>query len=123
MEILKAIIQYLPLVISIVLTFVYFKANKRIKNNEADNGEIKNLREIIEEVRKEKDSLKKRVEVLEKNEVVHRQEILKKEMMIVDYEGLLIKLKRAINFGGECDKHPESCPIMKKFNEIKTDIL
>ncbi len=122
MEILDKIIQYLPLAISIVLSIFYFNANKRIKNNEAEKGEIENLTKIIEEIRKEKDSLKKRVEALEKNEVINRQEILKREMKIVDYEGILIKIKSAMNFGLGCE-NKDKCPIIKKYKEINTDML
>jgi len=116
MEILKTIIQYLPLAISIVLSFIYIKANKRIKDNEADKGEIENLRTIIDSLTIESERQNKRIAVLEKNELTHRQEALQKDMQLVDYESLLIQYKRVLLNG--CDKFETTCLIGQKYREM-----
>jgi hypothetical protein len=106
----------LPLAISIILSVFYFRANQRIKNNEADKGEIENLRSIIDSLRDESERQGARIAVLEENELVHRKQMLDKDMELIDYENILIQYKRIMNFG--CEKFETTCEIGKKYREL-----
>lgn len=104
---------------ALIMFFVYAKQNKRIKNNEADKGEIDNLKSIIEELeearsrdKEDRDSLRHRVEALEKKDI-------EREKLLIDIERNLNIHKRAINAQVECTfAESHKCPVIIKMKEL-----
>lgn len=97
---------------SLIIFFIFYNLNKRIKKNEADRSEIDNLKSIIDVMRNDRDGLLHRVEKLEKRD-------LEREKMLVDIERDNNIYKRAGNAGNLCNVPRENCPIHVKFYELK----
>lgn len=104
---------------ALIMFFVFIRQNKRIKDNEADGGEIENLTKIIAELKTaraddkiEREELRARVEVLEKRDV-------EREKLVIDIERNLNIHKRAINAQLECVyEQSHNCPVIKKLNDL-----
>lgn len=90
---------------------VFFRQIKRKKTNEADEGEIKNLTDIIDRLQTEVNRQNERITTLEKLNGIKDSEIL-----ILEKENMIYK--RAINCQIECEKHDGDCPVTKKLNEL-----
>jgi len=116
---LNFLIQALPYLAgssAVLFGFLFFK-QKRYKS------EIDNIKELMDAYGKEREKLlaridkqDKRIEQLEERDNEHRYEIVKKDMEIVDLEGLLVKYKRVFNHG--CEKFDSECPMGIKYREL-----
>lgn len=96
---------------SLIIFFIFYNLNKRIKKNEADKSEIDNLKSIIESMREDRDGLLHRVEKLEKRD-------LEREKILIDVERENNIFKRAFNTGKLCEIPINKCPIYIKLNEL-----
>ena len=96
---------------SLIIFFIFYNLNKRIKKNEADKSEIDNLKSIIESMREDRDGLLHRVEKLEKRD-------LERERILVEVERENNIYKRAWNAGKLCEIPIKKCPIYIKFYEL-----
>jgi len=94
---------------ALIMFFIFIKQNKRIKSNEADRGEIDNLRTIIEELERDRDSMKKEIESLKRAYGLSETEK-------IEIEAKNNKYQRAFNCQDLCDTKPTDCPILVKYN-------
>lgn len=101
-------------VASLIIFLVFFKQNKRIKSAEANKAEYDLLVGIINEVVKDRDSLRNDVNRLEKR-------INDFEVSYIEIEKENHIYKRAGNAGYSCEIPREKCPIHTKFYELKND--
>lgn len=104
---------------SLIIFFIFYNLNKRIKQNEADRSEIDNLKIIIEEIGKDRDATRTDRDAL-------RSDVNRLEKRINDFEVSYIEIekenhiyKRAGNAGYGCEVEREKCPIHLKFYELK----
>lgn len=111
-QIITALVGALGGLSAIIMFFVFIKQNKRIKDNEADSGEIENLRSIIEELQKDRDSMRLEIESLKRSYSLSETEK-------IEIESLNNKYKRAFNCQSECDILPSKCPIIIKYEKLK----
>jgi len=110
------ILPYLAGISAFVFGILFFKQKRYA-------GEIDNIKELMEAYRKERNDLleridkqDKRIQQLEERDNEHRYEIVKKDMEIVDLEGLLVQNKRVLNYG--CENWDTTCPIGMKYREL-----
>jgi uncharacterized membrane protein YgaE (UPF0421/DUF939 family) len=123
LKFLFQILPYLGGISAFVFAFLFFKQTRRIKTAQAAKSEIDNILEVISAMQEEREKLleridrqDKRIEQLEERDNEHRYEIVKKDMEIVDMEGLLVKYKRIFNHG--CEKFDSECPMGVKYREL-----
>lgn len=96
---------------TIIGLVVFFKQTKRKKTNEADEGEINNLKIIIESLKSEVERQNIRITTLEELNGTKDREIL-----ILEKENIVYK--RAINCQPECEFGSEKCPILNKYKTL-----
>lgn len=112
MSTIALIITAIGAVGSLVIFLVFFKQNKRIKHAEANKKEYDLLSDIIDEIKKDRDSLRVDVNRLEKR-------INDFEISYIEIEKENHIYKRAGNAGFSCEIPRDKCPIHLKFYELK----
>ena len=110
----------LSAIVGLFSFFVYHKANVKIKNNEANKGEIDNLLEIIEALRKEVD--RQKVQLREMQEEIDELKGKKKDLsaQIEIYEQELENYKEAGKEIHKCSfcRDLTDCLAYRKFYEL-----
>lgn len=93
---------------ALVSLIVFFRQVKRKQINDADEGEIKNLSDIIDQLKSEVERQNARITMLEELNGIKDREILSLEKDNIIF-------KRAYNCQPECEIEESKCPICKKY--------
>lgn len=96
---------------ALISLILFFRQIKRKQINDADEGEIKNLSDIIDRLKSEVQRQNARITTLEELNGIKDKEIVTLEKENVIY-------KRSVNCQAECELKPERCPILKKYNSL-----
>lgn len=96
---------------ALISLILFFRQVKRKQVNEADEGEIKNLSDIINRLKSEVERQNVRISTLEELNGIKDREI-----MSLEKENII--QKRAINCQAECKIDSTECPILIKYNVL-----
>jgi len=114
MEILEIALKVLAIIGGLstpIFFIIFFKYNKRIKNNEAEKGEIENLSKIISEMKDNQLSMQKQI-----NDLKRDYNFSESEKIVIEKENNIYK--RAFNSQVECTIECEKCPILNTFDSL-----